>query len=75
MGFSWSPNGSFVPANIDWDFTKRQPDVIVINLGTNDDSYTKSEKDRQEEYAAEYVNFLKPFARKTPTPRYSAPSA
>lgn len=66
LGFSWSPNGSFVPANIDWDFTKRQPDVIVINLGTNDDSYTKTEKDRQEEYAAEYVNFLKTIREKNP---------
>lgn len=66
LGFSWSPNGSFVPANVDWDFTKRQPDVIVINLGTNDDSYTKTEKDRQEEYAAEYVNFLKTIREKNP---------
>lgn len=66
LGFSWSPNGSFVPANIDWDFTKRQPDIIVINLGTNDDSYTKTEKDRQEEYAAEYVNFLKTIREKNP---------
>ncbi len=66
LGFSWSPNGSFVPANVDWDFPKRQPDVIVINLGTNDDSYTKTEKDRQEEYAAEYVNFLKTIREKNP---------
>lgn len=66
LGFSWSPNGSFVPANVDWDFTKHQPDVIVINLGTNDDSYTKTEKDRQEEYAAEYVNFLKTIREKNP---------
>ena len=66
LGFSWSPNGSFVPANIDWDFSGRQPDVVVINLGTNDDSYTKSETDRQEEYAAEYVNFIKTIREKNP---------
>ncbi|MDE5991417.1 MAG: GDSL family lipase, partial [Oscillospiraceae bacterium] len=66
LGFSWSPNGSFVPANIDWDFSGRQPDVVVINLGTNDDSYTKTEKDRQEEYAAEYVNFIKTIREKNP---------
>lgn len=66
LGFSWSPNGSFVPANIDWDFSGRQPDVVVINLGTNDDSYTKSETDRQEEYAAEYVNFIKIIREKNP---------
>ena len=66
LGFSWSPNGSFVPANIDWDFSGRQPDVVVINLGTNDDSYTKTETDRQEEYAAEYVNFIKTIREKNP---------
>lgn len=66
LGFCWSPNGSFVPANIDWDFSGRQPDVVVINLGTNDDSYTKSETDRQEEYAAEYVNFIKIIREKNP---------
>lgn len=66
LGFSWSPNGSFVPANIDWDFSGRQPDVIVVNLGTNDDSYTKSESERQEEYAAEYVNFIKTIREKNP---------
>lgn len=66
LGFSWSPNGSFVPANIDWDFSGRQPDVVVVNLGTNDDSYTKSESERQEEYAAEYVNFIKTIREKNP---------
>lgn len=66
LGFSWSPNGSFVPANIDWDFSGRQPDVVVINLGTNDDSYTKTETERQEEYAAEYVNFIKIIREKNP---------
>ncbi len=66
LGFSWSPNGSFVPANIDWDFSGRQPDVVVVNLGTNDDSYTKTESERQEEYAAEYVNFIKTIREKNP---------
>lgn len=66
LGFCWSPNGSFVPANIDWDFSGRQPDVVVVNLGTNDDSYTKSETERQEEYAAEYVNFIKTIREKNP---------
>lgn len=59
LGYSWSQNRDFVPAAIAWDFTKRQPDAIVINLGTNDDSYTKDITGRQEEYAAEYTKFLK----------------
>ncbi|MGN0675285.1 MAG: GDSL-type esterase/lipase family protein [Oscillospiraceae bacterium] len=66
LGYSWSTNGSFAPANVEWDFSKREPDVIVINLGTNDDSYTKTEKDRQEAYAAEYVDFIKTIREKNP---------
>lgn len=66
LGYSWTKNGSFSPADIDWDFSKRQPDVIVINLGTNDDSYTKNETERQEEYQAAYVEFLKTIREKNP---------
>lgn len=66
LGYSWGANGSFVPANTPWDFSKREPDVIVINLGTNDDSYTKSQEDRCLEYQTEYVNFLKTIREKNP---------
>ncbi len=66
LGYSWSTNGNFSPSNIEWDFSKRQPDVVVINLGTNDDSYTKTEADRQQAYADEYVNFLKTIREKNP---------
>jgi len=59
LGYSWSANGSFKPSEIDWDFGKRQPDIIVINLGTNDDSYTLDHKERQEEFSAAYTEFLK----------------
>lgn len=66
LGYSWAKNGSFAPANVDWDFSKRQPDVIVINLGTNDDSYTKANSERQEEYSAAYVEFLKTIRENNP---------
>ena len=59
LGYSWAVNGSFKPADVEWDFSKRQPDIIVINLGTNDDSYTKDIAERQEEYCAAYTEFLK----------------
>ena len=52
-------------AGIDWTF-ERQPDVIVINLGTNDESYCKSDKDKQAEFTTEYVNFLKQVREKNP---------
>ena len=66
LGYSWSNNGSFTPSDTDWDFSKRQPDVIVINLGTNDDSYTKNIEERCLEYQQEYVNFLKTVREKNP---------
>jgi lysophospholipase L1-like esterase len=52
-------DGILEPQSISWDFNKFVPDLIVINLGTNDDSYTKDDADRQAEYAERYVEFLK----------------
>lgn len=66
LGYSWAANGSFVPANVDWDFSKRQPDLIVVNLGTNDDSYTKTDSERKQEYCDGYVEFLKKIRENNP---------
>lgn len=66
LGYSWAVNGSFVPANVDWDFSKRQPDLIVVNLGTNDDSYTKNDSERKQEYCDGYVEFLKKIRENNP---------
>lgn len=54
------------PKNIDWDFSEFVPDIIVINLGTNDNSYTKNFDDRKEEYVVGYVEFLKQVRGKNP---------
>ena len=59
LGYSWTENKDFCPSDLEWDFGKRQPDIIVVNLGTNDDSYTQDETLRQEDYAANYTEFLK----------------
>lgn len=48
-----------LPQDIPWDFSAFTPDIIVINLGTNDDSYTKEDSSKQSEYALQYVEFLK----------------
>ncbi|MDQ0058933.1 SGNH/GDSL hydrolase family protein [Paenibacillus harenae] len=42
-----------------WDFDKFKPDLIVINLGTNDYSFTKDDAEKQMEYRDAYVEFLK----------------
>ena len=54
------------PAHISWDFSKYQPEVVVINLGTNDDSYCQDTDWKQEEYCKEYVKFLKVVRKHNP---------
>ena len=51
--------GKFQPQDFAWDFTGLQPELIVINLGTNDMSYVLEYEDRREEYICGYVEFLK----------------
>ena len=66
LGFS---NGIYLgrkPVDVAWEFFRRQPELIVVNLGTNDDSYTLDYTDRQEMFRAEYVEFLKTIRRNNP---------
>lgn len=57
--------GNFVPQDTLWDFSK-QPDAVVINLGTNDSSYVKNDGKKKEEYTSAYVAFLKQVREKNP---------
>ncbi|MDO3412756.1 GDSL-type esterase/lipase family protein [Saccharibacillus sp. CPCC 101409] len=57
-------DGKLDPLSIDWDFARFAPDLIVINLGTNDDSYTSDHADRQAEFGRRYVDFLKTIRRR-----------
>ena len=62
-------NGSaagFVDVDQPWDFSLFVPDFIVINLGTNDDSYAKDIPDRREDYTARYAEFLKTVRKNNP---------
>jgi len=62
MGVAQVRAGSFEnqkPQDISWDFYKRQPDIVVINLGTNDNSYTKGIEDRVLMFTKEYTKFIK----------------
>ncbi len=58
-------SGSKIVEN-DWDFSRFTPDVIVINLGTNDNSYVKKDKAKEEEYKKGYIAFLKQIREKNP---------
>lgn len=58
--------GSFVAQETEWDFAKRQPDVIVINLGTNDNSYVKNDSAKKDEFITAYADFIKQVREKNP---------
>ena len=67
MGFTYDAiAGQPAPSEVPWDFSKYQPDAIVINLGTNDDSYCQEFPDRQQEFTASYTAFLKMVRRHNP---------
>lgn len=66
VGYTWGGMKGFTPQDIKWDFSKRQPDVVVINLGTNDASYTKGIEERCKEYQDGYVEFMKTIRKKNP---------
>ena len=66
MGFSYGSFGGVYPQNVRWDFSAFQPDLIVINLGTNDDSYTQDDPALQNEYCETYQQFLKTIRRNNP---------
>lgn len=66
LGYSRGKYLGVTPAEVPWDFTKRQPDLIVVNLGTNDDSYTKGIAEREQDYKEHYVEFLKVIRKNNP---------
>lgn len=48
-----------------WDFSI-QPDLIVLNLGTNDASFTGTDAEKQNGFAKAYCSFLKTIREKNP---------
>lgn len=67
LGYSWNSfAGKEQPQSVEWDFSGFCPEVVVINLGTNDDSYCKSDGEKQEEFSTAYVDFLKTVREKNP---------
>lgn len=67
LGFSYqSFDETTAPQSLDWDFANYTPDVIVINLGTNDNSYVSGKADRKKEYYEGYISFIKTIREKNP---------
>lgn len=66
IGKSYGVGGGIKISEIEWDFSKFVPDIVVINLGTNDASYTKNDKEKMADYRDNYVEFLKVVREKNP---------
>lgn len=66
VGKSWGNYNYFSVQDVEWDFSKFQPDYVVINLGTNDASYTGGDKEKVMDYIDSYVEFLKVVREKNP---------
>ncbi len=49
-----------------WDFNRFVPDIIVINLGTNDSSFTRDFPDRINAFKTVYKDFLMHIREKNP---------
>ncbi|MDR0293289.1 MAG: GDSL-type esterase/lipase family protein [Oscillospiraceae bacterium] len=65
-GFSYGSANGRKLETVPWDFSVRQPGIVVINLGTNDSSYTKNDPEKCAEYQTEYTAFLKAVHEKNP---------
>lgn len=51
-----------------WDFaSEKKPDIIVINLGTNDDSYVQQDEAKRKSFGKAYVAFLEKVHSLNPT--------
>lgn len=49
-----------------WDFSQWQPDLVVINLGTNDNTWTKGIQDRADIFGEAYYKFIEQVRESNP---------
>ncbi|MDE6386515.1 MAG: hypothetical protein K2L82_01760 [Lachnospiraceae bacterium] len=66
VGFSRGTYNGTAITITDWDFHRFEPELIVLNLGTNDHSYCGSDADRQTSFASCYHDFLTMIHDKNP---------
>ena len=58
--------GGCDPTQTQWDFSRLQPEAVVVNLGTNDDSFCQDTLEKQQEYAEAYERFLQDVRQRNP---------
>ena len=66
IGFSESTAVGIVTKDIPWDFSRFMPDIIVVNIGTNDNSFCIAERSRFEEFYVAYAEFISSIRRLNP---------
>lgn len=66
-GYTWAWLNGETFGDVMWDFPEEdEPDLVVINLGTNDYSYTSTDAEKGQAFADAYVDFLKTVREKNP---------
>lgn len=66
VGKIWDTSNKPNVNELEWDFDSFVPDIVVINLGTNDNSYVKGDQTKARTYTEEYIEFLKLVREKNP---------
>lgn len=66
MGFSYGSMQGTYPQDVAWNFDALQPELVVINLGTNDQSFTQKKEELCQEYCDEYRKFIKVIRSRNP---------
>ena len=64
--FSYQKADNVAPHTVKWDFQKRQSDLVVVFLGTNDDSYCLDDRQKQDDFCRNYAVFLKKIRKNNP---------
>ncbi|MCR5015769.1 MAG: GDSL family lipase [Ruminococcus sp.] len=65
-GFSYSSVNGTKLQDIPWDFSAFVPDIVVLNLGTNDNSFCAFHNEAYREFEDSYLAFLKVVRRCNP---------
>ncbi len=66
VGKMWDTSNDPDVNSLDWNFKEFIPDIVVINLGTNDNSYVRGDAAKAREYSDEYKAFLKLVRKNNP---------
>lgn len=66
VGFSRGTYHGTAITMADWDFRRFEPEIIVLNLGTNDNSYCGNDPQRQTDFIPFYRDFLTLIHEKNP---------